>query len=57
MEELTTKSSHSTLEESELTTLNNCLEQLERKRKILAELDTKISKAITNPDDLETEIF
>ena len=57
MEELITKSSHLTLEESELTTLNNCLEQLKHKRKILAELDTKISETITNPDGLETEIF
>jgi len=37
--------------------LTNSLEQLERKRRIINELDTKIANAIQIPEEMEAEVL
>ena len=45
------------LEESDIVTLSSSLEQLERKRSTLAELDAKIAAEIQTPGELEAEVI
>ena len=44
-------------DEIALTTLKTTLEQLTRKQQLVRELDEKISAKITDPKQLETEIY
>ena len=57
IEEITSNGTFPTVEEPYLTTLMTSVEQLESKGSILKELDTKIAEHMTNPDELENEIF
>ena len=45
------------LEESDIVTLSSSLQQLERKRSTLAELDAKIAAEIQTPEELEVEVI
>ena len=45
------------LEELDIVVLTNSLEQLECKRRIINELDTKIADAIQTPEELEAEVL
>ena len=45
------------IDELHIATLENYCQQLKRKKDILTPLDEQIAKAITKPEDLESEIF
>lgn len=45
------------LEESDIVTLSSSLEQLERKKTTLADLDAKIAAEIQTPEELEVEVI
>ena len=43
--------------DSQLATLNTVLDKFEQKRLVLLELDWKISEAIQEPDELQSEVL
>jgi len=45
------------LKEPDIVVLTNSLEQLERKRRIINEFDTKIAGVIQIPEELEAEVL
>jgi hypothetical protein len=49
--------SATTIDELHIATLENYCQQLKRKKGILTPLDEQIAKAITKPENLESEIF
>ena len=57
IKELTGNGTLSTIKEPQLTSLIATVEQLESKSSILIELDSKVAEAITDPDELESDIF
>ena len=57
VKEITGNGTVSTIKELQLTALMTSVEQLESKNSTLMELDTKIAEYITDPEELENEIF
>jgi len=57
IEELTRNGTISTIEEPQLMDLIAAVEHLESKSSILLELDTKVAQAITDPEELEGDIY
>ena len=57
VEEITGNGTVSTVEEPQLTVLITSVEQLESKSSTLTELDIRIAEHMTDPEELENEIF